>query len=165
MTEICKCGHEEDWHGERFCKDSSNCPCKKFEPQEGCGKIGYIEEEDCHCFCCGSHDGKPKNHSPEKVASPIRRQDTPEDVHHPEIKESSGTYNLSDERNEIYILMRKRKISIRDADSVFKLIKKQDKEFIQRLKEVFPQIYEEQTQEYLGEFIHHEINKLAGNLK
>jgi hypothetical protein len=21
-------------------------------------KEGYIEEEDCHCFCCGTHKGK-----------------------------------------------------------------------------------------------------------
>ena len=23
------------------------------------GKKGYVEEEDCHCFCCGTHNGKP----------------------------------------------------------------------------------------------------------
>jgi len=24
------------------------------------GKEGYVEEEDCHCFCCGIHGGLPK---------------------------------------------------------------------------------------------------------
>ena len=38
-------------------------------PQTKCpytGKEGYVEEEDCHCFCCGIHDGIPNINNPTK---------------------------------------------------------------------------------------------------
>ncbi len=27
-------------------------------------KGNYVEEEDCHCFCCGVHDGIPNTNIP-----------------------------------------------------------------------------------------------------
>ena len=27
----------------------------------------YVEEEDCHCFCCGSHDGRVNTRNPKEV--------------------------------------------------------------------------------------------------
>lgn len=64
------CGHSEDWHyKEGVCIHCNFAPvlnpCKKFiTDNKGytnkcpyTGKKGYIQEDDCHCFCCGTHEG------------------------------------------------------------------------------------------------------------
>ena len=78
MTLKCKtCGHEEEYHfpnkkkchgwdGKGYCKDTFKC--EKFVPfKDVCpytGKEGYVKEEDCHCFCCGTHKPSCSNQSP-----------------------------------------------------------------------------------------------------
>ena len=45
MTYICSNCEKEN-------TDFADCECN------GVLKEGYVLEEDCHCFCCGEHEGK-----------------------------------------------------------------------------------------------------------
>ena len=35
-------------------------------------KGNYVKEEDCHCFCCGTHDGRNKDKNGNRFIKPIK---------------------------------------------------------------------------------------------
>ena len=52
-SEICECGHKEDWHS-RSTNRCHKCPCKKFKAKEeiiGCGMFDTENTELARC--CG----------------------------------------------------------------------------------------------------------------
>lgn len=55
---LCECGCPNNKFAHKYCATN----CERFENQNGLcklsGKKGYVEEEDCHCFCCEQHSPK-----------------------------------------------------------------------------------------------------------
>lgn len=122
--------------------------CKKFKDKKGLdkkskkfwecpytGKKGYVEEEDCHCFCCGTHKGiKAKNHSPhatqktkivDDCAQHPNLEDKPSVTTSKAVKCTEGTSNLSEKINP--------SLSKKVPDGF--IFESDVKEFIRRLKE------------------------------
>ncbi len=138
------------------------CPISK--------KKGYVKEEDCHCFCCGTH--KPKNHSQQdssKFKDAFPNQDfwsRPTGTNANPLKGIKPTdFNLKEERKIIInvLLDNFDVLGLEFCNFIIGLIKQQDKEFIQRLKRRYC------CQTYIGKYCNkcddcNFINKLSGGL-
>ncbi len=83
MTQICKCGHENNYHKEKGCfvrvpsgdeEIQKHCSCKKFEVQnkfDYCDNCGMQEEQ--HRDTCVQFK-KSQNHSPQQSREPPSSQ-------------------------------------------------------------------------------------------
>ena len=144
MNKCKNCGHEEKYHStfdkkqqiptpyelqDCFYKD---CPCKKFEEENGCGKrIDDLIHAGMYRIC-GKNDylceecKNPKNHSPSVLTKTL--EDTPEDCRLEKEKsdglnKASGTFNLSDKYDMFFGVKCWRKVHVK---TFVKMLKEAD---------------------------------------
>ncbi|KKK52477.1 hypothetical protein LCGC14_3104500, partial [marine sediment metagenome] len=147
-------------------------------------KIGYVKKEDCHCFCCGSHDGQPQNHSLKKavnIRDALLSTDTPEDTQLRSLTPSSGVHSqqkkfkgtpcsgevqVSNPVSADTFILSSKRIKIHDISlNKYWYLKEDVKEFIKRLKEELCSNYRDDEKACNDCESCKEIDKLAGDLK
>jgi len=155
--EICKCGHDvkdhyKDMRNRTLACRHKNCNwCYQFEAQDYTINMTKRDLKDLM---------KHKNHSQQENSKALPLKDSIR------INQPAGTFNLSKERKIIFNLLIDNSdvLGLEVVNFLIGLIKKQDKEFIQRLKEKMEHGYENRRVDAEASlYFESEINKLAGD--